>query len=663
MKVVLYALTGFGNEALRALLGAGCEVGAVVTRREEGPHPYYSERNLADEAREAGIATFEVDALNDPALIEHVQAFAPELVVNATFHLKLNARLIRMASRCAVGVHPSLLPRGRGATPTAWTLIEGADETGVSLYRLTPRPFDGDIIALRPLTVDKRDTEGTLRQRLARLGGEMLATLVRELEGGKEPAALPYDPSHSTTYPPRSRRDALISFDDSTVNVHNRIRGTNPWPGAHLVHQGKELRVLEARPVPGQSFEVTPGLVTDFREGWSRVKTADGLIDIRLEGGEALVGAVLGEKVMATVTSCKGGGQGQIAHTRESYGLEEGAEEFPRMIVLAVAYPCNAKCPNCPYTEGNSDIRKHYIDAQFIDADLFKKIARECGQFGAYLRITGGGEPMLHPADMVSLVEYAREVGARVWLNTNGSLFTEEKLDRLLACGLDQIEFSVDAADPETYAIVRAGLDFDNLVASVRYMLDRRNKTGARTNIVVSVINQDLLHGTIDTVAKFWLDLGVDEVIRRKFLTWGANTTLDSLHSADETPYLDKLGGDPCPFPFHRLNIDSRGKIEVCGYDISGRTNFGSVREKTIQEIWRGPMFEWWRNMHLQRRGREIPLCRECPDWAYRSWNHNWQKVLKTATTHRESTIEGFDVDEVGVMSETVKQASAEVGG
>jgi radical SAM protein with 4Fe4S-binding SPASM domain len=154
------------------------------------------------------------------------------------------------------------------------------------------------------------------------------------------------------------------------------------------------------------------------------------------------------------------------------------------------------------------------------------------------------------------------------------------------------------------------------------------------------VINQDIVKDKMDDIVRFWLEQGVDEVIKRKFLTWGSNTALDSDHSADPSPYLDKTEGEPCPYPFHRLNIDSRGKVEVCGFDISGRTNFGNVRDQSIREIWKGSMFEWWRSKHAAGRGGDIPLCRECPDWQYRSWTHNWEKVMRTASGHRLKVIE-----------------------
>ncbi|MFH1453381.1 MAG: radical SAM protein [Armatimonadota bacterium] len=330
----------------------------------------------------------------------------------------------------------------------------------------------------------------------------------------------------------------------------------------------------------------------------------------------------------------------KIVHTREKYGIDKGAEEFPKMVVVSTTYVCNAKCPHCPYTEQNSDLRYKYRDALCISPDLFRKIADECGKFNSFIRITGGGEPLLHK-DMVSLIEYARDKGARVWLNTNGSVFTQDVADRLLKCGIDFIEFSVDAADEETYNKVRPGLDFNKLVSNVKYTLSARNKLKSSTRIVVSIVNQKLIEDKeIDSIADFWLELGVDEAIKRKYLTWGSTTKLDTKDSADDTPYLIKEKGEPCPYPFHRLNVDTRGKVEVCGFDIAGRTNLGDVNKQTIQEVWKGPDFEYFRKMHAEGRGGEISLCSECPDWQYRSWNYNWERVLDTAEAHRKEAVD-----------------------
>ena len=116
-------------------------------------------------------------------------------------------------------------------------------------------------------------------------------------------------------------------------------------------------------------------------------------------------------------------------HAQEEYGLRPEAAEFPMMLVLSFVYPCNAECPHCPYT--NSNIRDTYKDAPYMSEEIFKKIADELGPHGAYLRISGGGEPMLHPK-AVELLTYAKQVGCKIGLITNGSAFTEKNSPPLL---------------------------------------------------------------------------------------------------------------------------------------------------------------------------------------------------------------------------------------
>ncbi len=317
-----------------------------------------------------------------------------------------------------------------------------------------------------------------------------------------------------------------------------------------------------------------------------------------------------------------------------NYGLRPEAARFPMMLVLSFVYPCNAKCPHCPYTQSN--IRDDYRDAPFMPEALFRKIADEAGQHGAYLRISGGGEPMLHPKAKELLV-YAKEAGCRIGLITNGSKFTEKTTLALLRAGVDMIEFSVDARDEATYSVVRKGLKWHKLVDNVRRMLRLRNAMNSPSKIVASGVNQKGVD--IDAVEAFWREeIGVDNFIGRKFLTWGSNTRLDAERSADATPYID-TEAVPCPFIFERLNIDSRGNVMVCGYDIAANTSMGNVNHQSIAEIWHGEGFGLYREKHLAGRGRDLSLCATCPDWQYRSWQHNYWKVVNNAEAQRAITL------------------------
>jgi radical SAM protein with 4Fe4S-binding SPASM domain len=326
------------------------------------------------------------------------------------------------------------------------------------------------------------------------------------------------------------------------------------------------------------------------------------------------------------------------AHTQAQYGLRPEAQHYPMMLVLSFVYPCNAECPHCPYT--NSNIRADYRDVPFMPDDTFRRIADQSGPHGAYLRISGGGEPMLHP-QATELLVYAKSRGCRIGLITNGSKFTPDNSRGLLAAGVDMIEFSVDACDAETYGRVRRKLKWDVLLENVATMLRLRDELRSPAKIIASGVNQQGVD--IEAVETFWRQqMGVDNFIARKFLTWGSNTTLDATKSADPTPYLE-AGEVPCPFIFERLNIDSRGNVMVCGFDIAANTHMGNVNTQSIEEIWLGEGFRQYRDMHLAGRGQEIPLCSGCPDWKYRSWQHNYWKVVRDAEEAREQRLSPHD--------------------
>jgi MoaA/NifB/PqqE/SkfB family radical SAM enzyme len=335
------------------------------------------------------------------------------------------------------------------------------------------------------------------------------------------------------------------------------------------------------------------------------------------------------------------------------YGLRRGAEEFPLMVVLSIVYPCNLGCPMCPYTDANSQIRSYYREhgGDLFPVPLWNRIADECGAHGAWLRCTGGGEPMLHPK-MVEMVEHAKGRGARVWLNTNGSMFGptpagRRRLERLIVAGIDLIEFSMDAADPDTYARLRpprrgAPRDkaawFADHVDGIREALALRRRHRVATRVVVSLIRQKAIEGRLEDAVRFYADqVGVDEVITRKFLTWDDNTRIPVGQALDAQLYeaAPAVRHEPCVWPFERLNVDTLGRIALCGQDISFRTAalFPNANDASIKEIWQGDAFTWYRRKHLEGRGATCAPCRDCSAWraGIRDWDHGWLRVLKAS--------------------------------
>lgn len=337
----------------------------------------------------------------------------------------------------------------------------------------------------------------------------------------------------------------------------------------------------------------------------------------------------------------------------DDFEVRKLAAEYPLMIIFSIVYPCNFGCPNCPYSDGNSELRKFYHShkGDYFPVDLWKRIAKESGPYGSFMRCTGGGEPMIHP-HMTEMIEYAKEQGARVWLNTNGSRFGpdakgRERLERVIKAGIDIIEFSMDSGEAETYAKLRPPIGgppkdpeqwFNNHVGNIRMALELRKKYKSGTRIVVSMIRQQSIADKIDSYVKFYTDdVGVDEVITRKFLSWDDNTNIDLGKSMDKHLYKDTEteAKEACVWPFERLNIDTLGRVALCGQDISFKTSslFPNANEHSIKEIWKGQVFNWYREMHLKGQGNQCFPCRGCSAWfaGIRDWKYGWLNVLQNS--------------------------------
>jgi len=317
-----------------------------------------------------------------------------------------------------------------------------------------------------------------------------------------------------------------------------------------------------------------------------------------------------------------------MSHLPAEFKIKEGAERFPLLIAISASNICNAQCSNCVYTQ-NPELRAAYGSEPFMKPLIFNKIADEAGAFKSLIRVSGTGEPLLNP-DLLDEIEYAKKVGAGIGLITNGALLDEEKIRRILEAEVEAIEYSVDAMDEAHYSMLRRGLDFNRVKANVLKTVALRNTMGKKTAVMVSVVNRPVEDDYVSHTVAYWSEL-VDNVISRKFLRWGL------IQEENKTEgYLSKTERVPCPFPFERLNIDTSGNIRFCGYDVAYGESMGNVLEHTIEEVWTGEKFEQWRQYHLRRAFDKIPMCRECTDYPYRSWNYNYWNVLKEAAQKRK---------------------------
>ena len=130
-------------------------------------------------------------------------------------------------------------------------------------------------------------------------------------------------------------------------------------------------------------------------------------------------------------------------------------------------------------------------------------------------------------------------------------------------------------------------------------------------------------------------------MITRKFLSWDDNTRIDLGNSCDSKLYEEEVVSpkEPCVWPFERLNVDTLGRIALCGQDIGFQTadQFPTVYEKTLKEIWLGDEFNWYRKKHVAGEGGDCFPCKGCSAWkaGVRDWNYGWLTVLDKVDTKR----------------------------
>ena len=240
MRIALFALTGFGNPILRALKYLGAEVKLVATRQETGPNPYYPERDFTEEATEMGFSV--MTSLPTPSQLNQLRL---DVLLTATYHRILTAEHID-AAPLALNLHPSLLPKYRGASPIFWAIRNGEKQTGLSLHELTTQVDQGRLWAQMSVDILPSETQGSLRKKLADASGTFLRkNLPAILENLVEPVE--QDEKKATHYP-RFDRDihSQLDLQQTWEEVERHFRALYPWPGTyvngHLITTLEELR-------------------------------------------------------------------------------------------------------------------------------------------------------------------------------------------------------------------------------------------------------------------------------------------------------------------------------------------------------------------------------------------------------------------------------------
>ncbi len=278
----------FSVPVLEALLAGGARVRAVVTRPDRpcGRGRRRHSTPVKQAAVEHGLLVLEPERADAPEAVTGLRELAPDLLVVAAYGQILSPQVLAVPRVAPLNVHPSLLPKYRGAAPVAWALLRGERETGVSIIRMSEEVDGGPLLAQQATSIGEDETAGELEVRLSQLGARLLTEALGRLsEALAEARPQGPPPQDGSAHAPKlSKAEGLVDWSRSAEEIHNRVRGLNPWPGAHsfLRHDGDLLRVkllrVKVRRGPARR---SPGTVVQVSKDVLLVEAADGLVDVR----------------------------------------------------------------------------------------------------------------------------------------------------------------------------------------------------------------------------------------------------------------------------------------------------------------------------------------------------------------------------------------------
>ncbi|MDI3546420.1 MAG: methionyl-tRNA formyltransferase [Halanaerobiales bacterium] len=259
------------------------EVKAVVTQpdRPRGRGQKLQPSPVKRKALKLGLKVFQEKDVNQVEFIEELKRLNPDAVVVVAFGQKLGRELLNLTRFGCINLHASLLPEYRGASPIHQAIIDGRNESGVTTMFMDEGWDTGDIIYQKKVEIKRTDTVGTLHDRLAVVGAELLVKTILDIEKGIAPR-IKQDEGLATYASKIDKEIGRINWNNTAEDIFNLVRGVNPWPGAFTTHRGKLLKVWWVIPLKVTKAEnAEPGeIVATGEEEGLVVKTGQGLVKI-----------------------------------------------------------------------------------------------------------------------------------------------------------------------------------------------------------------------------------------------------------------------------------------------------------------------------------------------------------------------------------------------
>ncbi|MCX5834689.1 MAG: methionyl-tRNA formyltransferase [Deltaproteobacteria bacterium] len=279
-KILFMGTAEFAHPSLEALIRGGHSVIGIVTQpdRPKGRGRQFVAPPVKDIAERHQLPVIQPERVRDPDFVQTFRTLAPDMVVLVAFGQILPKEVIQFPRMGCINVHPSLLPKYRGAAPIQWALIRGELETGVTTIMMDEGVDTGDILLQRETVIEPDENFDRLHDRLALMGAEVLAETIEGLLQGKIHRR-PQDPAQASNAPRLKKEDGLIRWDAGVREIKHFIAGLSSTPGAYTYLLGKMMKIFSAGAIEAPVAE-RPGTIIKT-PGGLRIAAKNGYLEIR----------------------------------------------------------------------------------------------------------------------------------------------------------------------------------------------------------------------------------------------------------------------------------------------------------------------------------------------------------------------------------------------
>lgn len=305
MKIVFMGTPDFAVPSLEGLAEAGHEICGVFTQPDKPKNRgmKLQQSPVKQRALELGLTVYQPSKMRDGEAFGILRELKPDLIAVAAYGKILPPDILELPPLGCVNVHSSLLPKYRGAAPINWAILNGEDETGVTIMKMAEGMDTGDVLAQSKTPIDINENAAQLFGRLADMGGSLLVKTVRELETGNV-RPVPQDEALATHAPMLSRELSPMDWGKSARQLHDQVRGLYPWPAATAVVDGVRCKVLRTA-LTGESAGEMPGTVVQADKRGLKLACGDGgvleILELQPDGKKAMAASafLLGHPVPA----------------------------------------------------------------------------------------------------------------------------------------------------------------------------------------------------------------------------------------------------------------------------------------------------------------------------------------------------------------------------